>query len=91
MGLAFKKDLGTHRYTGTLSASCAFMLPVATPPNAIVYGAGRFKIAVMSRAGLVLNFAGVLIISLGFYFVGRIILGVDLGAAPGWAGGAGAL
>jgi solute carrier family 13 (sodium-dependent dicarboxylate transporter), member 2/3/5 len=38
-----------------IAASCAFMLPVATPPNAIVYGSGYVRIADMARAGLVLN------------------------------------
>ncbi|MGE6696386.1 SLC13 family permease [Hyphomonas sp. NPDC076900] len=48
----------------TLSASCAFMFPVATPPNAIVYGAGGLRIAAMMRAGIVLNLiaAGVLVL-----------------------------
>ena len=40
----------------TLAASCAFMLPAATPPNAIVYGSGRLRMADMIRAGIVLNF-----------------------------------
>ncbi len=48
----------------TLSASCAFMLPVATPPNAIVFGSDRVRIADMARAGLVLNLVGVVVISL---------------------------
>lgn len=48
----------------TLSASCAFMLPVATPPNAIVFGSGQIKIRDMSRVGIVLNLVGVVIISL---------------------------
>ncbi|HDS01394.1 MAG TPA: SLC13/DASS family transporter [candidate division Zixibacteria bacterium] len=69
----------------TLSASCAFMLPVATPPNAIVYGGGDFRIATMAKAGIVLNLFGVFLISLAFYFMGRIILGVELGAFPDWA------
>ncbi len=47
---------------GTISASCAFMLPVATPPNVIVFAAGGIKTAEMVRTGLVLNvFAAFLI------------------------------
>ncbi|WP_216825115.1 SLC13 family permease [Agarilytica rhodophyticola] len=46
-----------------LSASCAFMLPVATAPNAIIYGSGQVDIKVMVRTGIVLNIIGALIIS----------------------------
>ena len=42
-----------------LAASCAFMLPVATPPNAIVYGSNKFTIATMMRAGFTLNIIGI--------------------------------
>ena len=41
-----------------MSASCAFMLPVATAPNAIVFGSGRVRIKEMARAGFVLNLIG---------------------------------
>lgn len=46
-----------------LAASCAFMLPVATPPNAIVYASGHVSIAQMVRAGVWLNLAGVVVIT----------------------------
>jgi sodium-dependent dicarboxylate transporter 2/3/5 len=47
----------------TLSASFAFMLPVATPPNAIVYSSGWVSIPKMSRAGVVLNFLGAILVT----------------------------
>jgi solute carrier family 13 (sodium-dependent dicarboxylate transporter), member 2/3/5 len=47
----------------TLAASFAFMLPVATPPNAIVFGSGWVSVPQMSRAGLVLNFVGAIIVT----------------------------
>jgi sodium-dependent dicarboxylate transporter 2/3/5 len=48
----------------TLSASCAFMLPVATAPNAIAFGASDVKIKDMIRYGFILNIIGVILISL---------------------------
>ncbi|GAA7177442.1 carboxylate transporter [Helicobacter pylori] len=52
-----------------LSATCAFMLPVATPPNAIAYGSGYVKITDMIKAGLWLNLVGVVLISAFSYFL----------------------
>ncbi|MDO3384646.1 DASS family sodium-coupled anion symporter [Gilvimarinus sp. SDUM040013] len=53
-----------------IAASCAFMLPVATPPNAIVFGADRLTVADMARTGLVLNLmAWVLISALGIWLL----------------------
>ena len=46
-----------------LSTSCAFMLPVATAPNAIVFGSGQVRIKDMARAGLVLNLIGAVVIT----------------------------
>ncbi len=47
----------------TLAASCAFMLPVATPPNAIVFSSGYISISQMARAGFVLNIVSILLVS----------------------------
>jgi sodium-dependent dicarboxylate transporter 2/3/5 len=53
----------------TLAASCAFMLPMATPPNAIVFAGGDIKIAEMMRAGILLNFLAIVLSVLFSRFV----------------------
>ncbi|MEJ2089274.1 MAG: SLC13 family permease, partial [Gammaproteobacteria bacterium] len=52
-----------------MSASCAFMLPVATAPNVIMYSTGRFTIQTMAREGFALNLIGAAVISLGCYLL----------------------
>jgi sodium-dependent dicarboxylate transporter 2/3/5 len=59
----------------TLSASCAFMLPVATPPNAIVYGSGRVQMRDMIKAGIVLNLVGVVFVVAAVWLLGRLAFG----------------
>lgn len=56
-----------------LAASCAFMLPVATPPNAIVYGSGKFTIGTMMKAGFALNIVGIFVVSLFSYYLAPIL------------------
>ncbi|MDU2245826.1 MAG: anion permease, partial [Haemophilus parainfluenzae] len=49
--------------------SCAFMLPVATPPNAIVFGTGEVRQSDMVKAGFILNIVCILVIAtIGYYF-----------------------
>ncbi|MEZ4424381.1 MAG: DASS family sodium-coupled anion symporter [Gemmatimonadota bacterium] len=69
----------------TLSASCAFMMPVATPPNAIVFGSERVRIAEMARAGIVLNLIGVVIVASLFYAIGPVVFDMDPTTVPEWA------
>jgi len=57
----------------TLAASCAFMLPVATPPNAIVYGSGYIRIPEMVKAGFVLNIIGIVVLSILALIVAPIV------------------
>lgn len=53
-----------------IAASCAFMMPVATPPNAVVFGSGELRIKDMMQAGLLLNVFGIVLISgVGYYLV----------------------
>ncbi len=56
-----------------ISASCAFMLPVATPPNAIVYAGGKFSINQMMRAGISLNILFIFLVTALVYFLAPII------------------
>ena len=57
----------------TLASSCAFMMPISTPPNAIVYSSGYIKMKDMMRAGVALNIISILILSLACYYLIPII------------------
>ena len=69
----------------TLSASCAFMMPVATPPNAIIFGSGRLTVGEMARIGLVLNLVGALVIAGIVYTLGTVVFDIDPNVLPEWA------
>ena len=57
-----------------LAATCAFMLPVGTPPNAIVFGTGAVKISEMARGGVVLNVVGIVLITVFTVLIGPFAL-----------------
>lgn len=69
----------------TLSASCAFMLPVATPPNAIIFGTNKIKIKNLAQTGLILNIIGVILVTITVYFLGPYIFNINLTEFPVWA------
>ncbi len=69
----------------TLAASLAFMLPVATPPNAIVFGTNRIKIKEMVKTGILLNIIGIVIATLVMYFWGTQVFSIDVTVFPDWA------
>jgi sodium-dependent dicarboxylate transporter 2/3/5 len=65
--------MGVHPYifmvSATLAASCAFMLPVATPPNAVVFGSGYINMSSMMRAGFGLNLISILLITFWVFYL----------------------
>lgn len=69
--------------TATFSASMGFMMPVATPPNTIVFASERIKISDMVKAGFVLNIAGIIFVALFIYFIGTFLF--NLNTFPLWA------
>jgi len=69
----------------TIAGSMAFMLPVATPPNAIIFGTRRVRIAQMVRTGLFLNIVGTLVLTLIVYYFGTYIFNIEIGVFPDWA------
>ena len=62
----------------TIAASCAFMLPIGTPPNAIVYGTGRIRMSQMAGYGLILNLLGVVLATLATLWLMVPQLGIRL-------------
>ena len=60
----------------TLSASCAFMMPIASPTQAIVFGSGHIKIKQMIKAGILFNLLGVFIVTAVFYLLANFVFGI---------------
>ena len=69
----------------TLAASCAFMMPVATPPNTIAYASGHLKISDMIKAGIWLNIISIIIIGMIIALILGPVFDVELNKIPIWA------
>jgi sodium-dependent dicarboxylate transporter 2/3/5 len=70
-----------------IAASCAFMMPVATPPNAIVFASGKLTIPQMARAGFLLNVVGIVLVTALTYTVMLAVFGIEVGVVPEWVSG----
>lgn len=68
----------------TIAASCAFMLPAATPPNAIVYGSEKISIQQMAKGGVLINLVFILLITAVAYTLITPLFGIELGILPEW-------
>ena len=83
---ALSSSIGVHPLglmTGmTIAASCAFMMPIATAPNAIIFGSGQIKMKDMFRAGFMLNLFSIILITLFIYYLLPIVWNIDLTSFP---------
>ena len=73
--------IGVHHYFllvgATVAASCAFMLPVATPPNAVVFGSGYLKISDMVKKGIWMNVLSIILLTLIVYYILPLMWGFN--------------
>jgi len=76
--LAVAQDISPLLLTvpAAIAASCAFMMPVATPPNAIVFSSGHMRIGDMLRAGFALNLMGVVVVTVASYWLMSWVFGL---------------
>ena len=79
-------EIGVHPFGimigAAVAASCAFMLPVATPPNAIVFGSGYLKIPDMVSRGIILNVFSIILIAVMVYFILPLLWDINLNNFP---------
>lgn len=84
-GVALGADPRALMIPATLSASCAFMMPVASPTQAIVFGSGHVPIRDMVRAGIWFNLIGVVLVTATFALLAGPVMGIDFDTLPAWA------
>ncbi len=84
LGTSIGKNPVLLMVPATLASSFAFLMPVATPPNAIIFGTGKVSIQEMFRVGLTLEIIGVIVITTAIFLLGPV-LGIDVSQFPEWA------
>lgn len=85
LGIALNINPMLLMIPATISASTAFMLPVATPPNAIVFGSGYIRIRDMVRIGIVMNIIGLILITFFVYTTAGTVFDISWTEFPAWA------
>ena len=68
----------------TIATSLAFIMPVATPPNVIVFGTGKLRIKDMAKTGIIVDIVGVLVLLFFMFFVISKVLHIDPHQVPDW-------
>lgn len=80
------EKVGVHPFAlmvgAAVAASCAYMLPVATPPNAVVFGSGYLRIPDMVRTGIWMNLISIIIVALMVYFMLPLLWDIDISSFP---------
>ena len=83
---ALALSINVHPYflmiAATIAASCAFMLPVATPPNAVVFGSGLLTIPKMMRAGFRMNIISIVVATLLIYYILPFVWNIEIVSFP---------
>jgi sodium-dependent dicarboxylate transporter 2/3/5 len=83
---SLSQSIGVHPFGlmmgASIASSCAFMLPVATPPNAIVYSSSLLSMDDMVRAGFWMNIISSCVLFFFIYYLLPLILGIDLMVFP---------
>jgi len=84
MSLSLNENPLLFTIPATLAASCAFMLPMSTPPNAIVFASGYIRIPQMIKAGIWLNLVSILLTTLFAMTLLSVVFDIEAGKLPQW-------